>query len=365
MTRDKRSRRSARSLPVTGGIGAMAVLAGRELLGRAREADLHGQVALVTGGTRGLGLALARELADQGCRLVICARDDAELQAAGEDLERGGAEVLAIHCDVAVKTDVDRMVAVALEVYGRVDVLICNAGVIQVGDLASMELTDFQQAMDVMYWGVLHSVLAVLPGMRERKAGRIGIVTSVGGKISVPHMVPYNAAKFAAVGLSEGLHAELAGDGITVTTIVPGLIRTGSYLNAWFSGDDASREAHYRLFTPISALPGVVPSADVAARAFVRAIRRGAAECIYPLPFSIVARAHGLAPAATTRVLALVDRLLPKSGGNPEVATETTSGMTIDPRITSRTWRWLTTLGERAAERFRERPGPVSVPTPD
>ena len=361
MTRDTRFKRSIRSLPVAGGIGAVAVLAGRELLGRAREADLHGQVALVTGGTRGLGLALARELSAQGCRLVICARDDAELQAAGEELGRNGAEVLAIHCDVAVKAEVDRMVAVALETYGRIDVLICNAGVIQVGEFPSMELADFQEAMDVMYWGVLYPVLAVLPGMRERKAGRIGVVTSIGGKISVPHMVPYNAAKFAAVGLSEGLHAELADDGITVTTIVPGLMRTGSYLNAYFSGDDASREAHYQLFAPVAALPGVAPNADVAARAYIRAIRRGETELMYPIHFSIAARIHGLAPATTIRILALVDRLIPRGGGSQE----TTSGMAIEPRINSRVWRWLTTLGRESAGQFRERPGPVSVPDPD
>ena len=355
----KRHGLSRKTLSVLGGLGAM--LAANEVLGRAREADLHGQVALVTGGTRGLGLALARELADGGCRLVICARDEAELQTAGEDLERHGAEVLAIRCDVADKADVDRMIAVALEVYGRVDLLICNAGVIQVGELTSMEVADFQEAMDVMYWGVLYPVLAVLPGMRERRAGRIGIVTSIGGKISVPHMLPYNGAKFAAVGLSEGLHAELADDGITVTTIVPGLMRTGSYLNAWFSGDDASREAHYRLFTPLSTLPMMAPNADRAARVFVRAIRRGAAECIYPLQFSLVARAHGLAPAATARVLALVDRLLPESGGDQE----TTSGMAIDAHIHSRGWRLLTTLGRRSVQEFRERPGPASVPDPD
>jgi len=359
MKRNRVSRKLAKSLSVIGGIGT--VLAANEALSRAREADLHGQVALVTGGTRGLGLALARELADGGCRLVICARDETELQTAGEDLERQGAEVLAIRCDVADKADVDRMIAVALEVYGRIDLLICNAGVIQVGELSSMEVADFQQAMDIMYWGVLYTVLAVLPGMRERRAGRIGIVTSIGGKISMPHMLPYNAAKFAAVGLSEGLHAELADDGITVTTIVPGLMRTGSYLNAWFSGDDASREAHYRLFAPISTLPMMSASADRSASVFVRAIRRGAAECIYPFPFSLVARAHGLAPAATTRVLALVDRLLPESGGDQE----STSGMAIDAQIHSRGWRWLTTLGRRSAERFRERPGPVSIPDPD
>lgn len=350
---------STRLLPVAGGIGA--ALAAREVLGRAREVDLTGQVALITGGSRGLGLALARELADQGCRVAICARDEAELLRAGEELERRGAEVLAVRCDVGDKDDVDRMVAAVEEAFGRIDVLICNAGVMQVGQLDSMELEDFRQAMDIMYWGVLYPVLAALPGMRARKQGRIAVITSIGGKISVPHMLPYNPAKFAAVGLSEGLRAELADDGITVTTIVPGLMRTGSYLNAYFSGDDASRESHYRLFTPLSSLPLLTVSTDGAARSFVHAIRRGAVEHIYPPQFSLVSRLHGMAPALTTQALSVVDRLLPASSDDDT----TVRGMEIEGQVQSPAWRRLTTLGRRAIEKFRERPGPVSVPEPD
>ncbi len=169
-------------LPIAGGL--RAALVARELLARAREADLHGQVAVVTGGTRGLGLAIARELADEGCRLAICARDPGELQRAGEELRRRGAEVLAVECDVGDKADFDRMIAAVGSAYGRIDLLVCNAGVIQVGQLESMELGDFRQAMDIMYWGALYPILAALPGMRTRGQGRIAVVTSIGGKIS-------------------------------------------------------------------------------------------------------------------------------------------------------------------------------------
>ncbi len=347
-----------RLLPVAGGVGAGLVM--REAISYAREADLHGQVALITGGSRGLGLALARELADEGCRLAICARDEDELTRAGEELEQRGAEVLAIRCDVGDKADVDRMVAAVEEAFGQIDVLICNAGVLQAGQLDSMEIEDFRQAMDIMYWGVLYPVLAALPSMKARKQGRIAVITSIGGKISVPHMLPYNGAKFAAVGLSEGLRAELADDGITVTTIVPGLMRTGSYLNAFFSGDEAGRETHYRLFVPLSSLPVLTVSTDGAARSFVRAIKRGSVEHIYPPQFSLVARLHGVAPALTVRALSVVDRLIPASGDDDT----TVRGMKIDPRITSSAWRRLTALGRRGAEKFRERPGPVSVPDP-
>lgn len=348
-----------RIVPVAGGLGGLLVA--REALARAREADLRGQVALITGGSRGLGLELARQLADEGCRLAICARDEAELQRAGEELGQRGAEVLAVRCDIADQDDVARMIAAVEANFGRIDVLICNAGVIQVGQLESMELADFRQAMDIMYWGVLYPIVAALPGMRARGAGRIAIVTSIGGKISVPRLLPYNGAKFAAVGLAEGLRAELADEGITVTTIVPGLMRTGSYLNAFFSGDEEGRTAHYRMFAPMSSLPVLTVSAEGAARAYIRAIKRGAAEVIYPPQYSLVSRLHGLAPATTVRVLSIADRLLPESG----TSETTVPGHAIEPHIQSRAWRALTGLGRRAAQAFRQYPGPTSVPPPD
>lgn len=350
---------SKRLLPVAGGIAA--AITAREVIGSARAADLDGQVALITGGTRGLGLALARELADQGCRLAICARDESELMRAGEALETRGAEVLAIRCDVADEADVGRMVTAVEDAFGRIDVLVCNAGVIQAGQVTSMELEDFRQAMDTMYWGALYPILAALPAMRARKEGRIAIVTSIGGKISVPRMLPYNGAKFAAVGLGEGLRAELASDGIRVTTIVPGLMRNGSFLNASFSGDEEGREAHYRLFALMSSLPLISASAEGAARSFVRAIRRGSVEHIYPPQFIPVARLYGIAPSLTVRALSVIDRLLPTSGEGDT----TVPGAEIDPLVDAPVWRKLTALGRKAVETYRERPGPVSVPNPD
>src|SRR5450759_4776995 len=115
-----------------------------------------------------------------------------------------------------------------------------------------MEVAYFELAMDVMYWGVLYPTLAVLPQMREHKRGRIVNITSIGGKVSIPHLLPYNSAKFAAVGLSEGLRAELAMDGVTVTTIVPGLMRTGSHINAYFKG---KQEREYTWFALGASLP--------------------------------------------------------------------------------------------------------------
>ena len=127
--------------------------------------------------------------------------------------------------------------------------------------------------MGVMFWGTLYPVLAVLPQMRARRRGRIVNVTSVGGKVAVPHLLPYAAAKFAATGLSQGLRAELARDGITVTTVAPGLMRTGSFLNAYFKGQ-AVRE--FAPFAVLSTLPFFSIDARRAARQVVGAAKRSA-----------------------------------------------------------------------------------------
>ncbi len=346
-------------VPLAGAIGA--VMAAREMIARDREVDLTGQVVLITRGSRGLGLAMAREFVHLSCRIAICARDEAVLDRARKDLEDRGAEVLAVPCDVGDRGEVERMVERVRERFGRVDVLVCNAGVIQVGQVQSTELEDYRQAMDIMYWGALHPILAVLPEMRERRAGRIAVVTSIGGKVSIPRLLPYNAAKFAAIGLSEGLHAELVNEGVTVTTIVPGLMRTGSYLHARFSGTDAGRLAQYKLFAPLSSLPLVTAGAESAARVFVRAVRRGQPEVIYPPQYSFAARLHGVAPATVTRLMGITERLIAPSGEE----TTTVLGMEIDDRMESTLWKWLTALGRCAAERLHQRPDHVGGSDPD
>jgi short-subunit dehydrogenase len=324
-------------------------LVGRELFRWLREADLRGQVALITGGSRGLGLLLARELAKQGCRLVICARDEAGLARAREDLEGRGAEVLTVRCDVTDREQVERLAAAATGRFGRVDLLVNNAGIIQVGPIQAMTLEDFEEAVGVMFWGVVYPTLAVLPQMLERKRGRIVNITSIGGKVSVPHLVPYTCAKFAAVAFSEGLRAELARDGITVTTIVPGLMRTGSHLNAFAKGN---KGAEYVLFALAANLPFVSMDAERAARQIVRATRRGEAERILTIPANLMARFHNLFPGVTADLLGLVNRLfLPGADGTD---TSRARGREVQARIGSPLLEALTSWGRSAARRFNQ-----------
>ena len=324
-------------------------LVGYKALQWLRQEDLQGQVVLITGSSRGLGLALAREFARQGCRLVLCARDAQELEQARADLAQRGAEVLAIPCDVAQREQVHHLVDQATRRFGRVDVLVNNAGIIQVGPLQTVTIEDFETALGVMFWGVLYPTLAVLPQMRQRRSGRIVNITSIGGMVSVPHLLPYNCAKFAAVGLSEGLRAELGREGIRVTTIVPGLMRTGSHLRAMFRGQ---QEREFSWFAVSASLPLVSIQAERAARQIVQATKRGEAERILTLPANLLERFHGLFPGTTTNILGAVNRVLPTADGT--AITRKAQGMEVQQRMQSPVLNVLTRLGRAAAQRLHQ-----------
>src|SRR5919204_4977066 len=234
---------------VAAGLGA--VVAARALRRRNR-LDFKDRTVVITGGSRGLGLVLAREFAAQGARLAILARDRAELERAEKHIASRGAQVLALPCDVRDRRQAQGAITRVVDHYGRIDVLVNNAGVIQVGPVEHMTIEDFEEAMAVHMWGPLYTMLAAVPSMRHQGGGRIVNIASIGGKIAVPHLLPYSASKFALVGLSDGMRAELAKHRIAVTTVCPGLMRTGSHLNANFKG---RHELEFALFSLIDAWP--------------------------------------------------------------------------------------------------------------
>jgi len=325
--------------------GVGAAVAARQLVRYSRSIDLRGRTVMITGGSRGLGLVLARELASEGARLAICARDPEELERARADLAERGADVIAVPCDVTDQERVDWAVGTILEVFGRIDILINNAGVIQVGPFETMTLEDFDNAMRSHFWGPLYTTLAVLPGMRGRKGGRIVNISSIGGRISSPHLLPYGSSKFALAGLSEGLRAELAKDGILVTTVLPGLMRTGSPRNAFFKG---RHRAEYALFSISDSIPLISMSAEAAARKIVNACRHGDAEVILSLPAKAAAGFHGLFPGLTAEALGFVNRFLPGPGG---VGSQNIKGKDSESRFAP---SWATTLSDEAAVRNNE-----------
>lgn len=326
-------------------VGAGALFAARAAVQRWREYDLRDKTVLITGGSRGLGLVMAREFAREGAKLALCARDPEELERARAELTKRGARVLVMPCDVTERAQVNELVAVVRDHYGRVDVLVNNAGVIQVGPIEVMTVEDFDEAMRTHFWGPLYATLAVLPEMRKRREGRIVNITSIGGKLSIPHLVPYSASKFAHVGLSEGLRAELQKDGVLVTTVCPGLMRTGSPRNAYFKGQ---HRAEYAWFSISDALPISSMQAERAARQIIAACKRGDAEVTLSVQAQLAVLFHGIFPGLTSDLLGLVNRLLPSAGGIGRLrARGKASQSAVSPS-------WLTALNEAAAERNNE-----------
>lgn len=297
-----------RMLAVTA-LGAGVVLAAQ--MWRRRDLyDFSGKSVVITGGSRGLGLVMARQLADEGAKLTLVARDEEELRRAVEDIQarQPFVDVLSAPADIRARYQAERAIAMAVERFGRVDVLINNAGIIQVGPLDHMKIADFEDSLLTHFWGPLYLIMAALPHMRREGAGRVVNISSIGGRIGIPHLVPYSAGKFALAGLSEGLRAELARHNIVVTTVFPGLMRTGSPVNAMFKGQ---RPQEYAWFAISDSLPLASISPERAAKQIIRACRQGDAELIITVQAKMAVLARTLAPELFADAIAIINQLLP------------------------------------------------------
>jgi short-subunit dehydrogenase len=205
-----------------------------------------------------------------------------------------------------------------------------------------MTLDDYELALRTHFYGPLHATEAVLPEMRARRDGRIVNVASFGGKVSVAHLLPYCASKFALVGYSEGMRSALVRDRVYVTTVCPGLMRTGSPRHALFKG---RHRAEYAWFSIADAVPGLSVHVERAARRIADACHRGDPWLMLTVPARVAATLHDLLPGATIRLLALVNRLLPGPGGVGRRA--------VRGHQSESAWApsLLTALGERAARK--------------
>ncbi|HEV2399189.1 MAG TPA: SDR family NAD(P)-dependent oxidoreductase [Candidatus Sulfotelmatobacter sp.] len=298
------------------------------------------KVAFVTGGSRGLGLLLARELASRGAHVAISARDPEELTRAEEQIRSHGGRVLTIAADMTMRDEVEAAIRKVEDEFGEVEILVNNAGTIAVGPIETMTIDDYRNSINTHFWGPYFTTMAVLPQMQRRRSGRIVNISSIGGKISVPHLLPYSVGKFALTGFSEGLRSELLKDGVYVTTVCPGLTRTGSPRNAFFKGNN---EAEYAWFSVSDALPILSMSANRAAHRIIDACARGDGEVVLTVPAQLATLMHGIFPDFTIDMLGIMNRFLPGPGG---IGTDVRTGKESKSKASP---SWITALNERAA----------------
>jgi NAD(P)-dependent dehydrogenase (short-subunit alcohol dehydrogenase family) len=327
-------------------LAALGVATGVYLVLRPRRLSFADSVVVITGGSRGLGLVLARQLAKKGARLALLARSSDELDEARRQVEELGGEAHTIACNVADRDELVAALNLILEHFGQINVLINNAGAIQVGPLEHMRVEDFQASLDVHFWAPLHAIWTVLPHMRERGHGRIVNISSIGGKVAVPHLLPYCAGKHALAGLSEGLGHELRNHGIFVTTVYPGLMRTGSPPNVDVRGQ---RDKEYTWFAVGDSLPLLAIDAERAAQKILDACRRGQPRLTITLQARMLAMLNEIVPGAFARVSGVVNRLLPAPTGP-----EGDAGEPGREHETAVTRSFLTVLGRKAAARNNE-----------
>jgi NAD(P)-dependent dehydrogenase (short-subunit alcohol dehydrogenase family) len=326
--------------------------------------SIAGLSAVVTGGSRGLGLLLAEQLVERGCAVTIAARDEAELADAELFLaEHPGAQVRSAVCDVRDQGAVREMFRAAAEAYGDVDIVIANAGVIQVAPLDAIGVAEFRASMDTIFMGALNTSLEALPYLKRSEAGgRLALIGSVGGLVAAPHLLPYSCAKAAVGALAEGLHAEAGPAGVSVTAVHPGLMRTGSHLAADFGGD---RSAEFAWFSALAGTPLVSMDARRAADRIVTAVQRRRTRLVLTPAAKAADITHGVAPALTTRLTALAARTLPSAphngsgtGSRDGATVPLAKGAHVPPPthpVVRRLRGWGSALNDRAAQAYNQR----------
>jgi short-subunit dehydrogenase len=345
-----RTSRTMLPLPIKLGLIGAAAAAAAYMARQRRRMDFSGKTIVITGGSRGLGLELARGFAGEGANIVLLARDRQQLTEAEREIKRIGVRVASISCDVANQEDVQNAVASITAELG-IDVLINNAGIIQVGPYEHMQVKDFADAMNAHFWGPLYLTQAVVPHMKRQGSGRIVNIASIGGKIAVPHLLPYVASKFALVGFSEGLRAELVKDGIYVTTVSPGLMRTGSHVNALFKGQ---HKKEFALFSIANASPALSVDSEHAARQIIEVCRYGDAQLVVGPQARLARLLNCLVPTFVGGALGLVARALPAPvpTGGDRLRRGWQSRSALAPPL-------LTGPADRAVSRNRERLQPA------
>jgi short-subunit dehydrogenase len=354
------SRGLRRELAVLAGAGSVALFARRDrvagvLLGLGALAlaafpggySFRNRAVVITGGSRGLGLALAEEFVRSGARVALLARDSDELdQARALLLERVTGEIITLSCDVTQRAELARAFEQVEGVFGSIDILVNNAGVITVGPFETMDRDDFAGVLELQVHSIVNSVQLLLPQLRQSR-GRVVNICSIGGKVPVPHMSSYCAAKFALAGLSATLHAELGAQGVTVTTVFPGLMRTGSVIQAVVKGN---HEKEFAWFAAGDSVPLVSVSARYAARRILAGIRDGDAEVVFPVTMRLAELARAAFPELFALTMREAARFFPEGD-----STERRTGAESRNWLHAQPWFGpLRLLSEKAQKEFNQ-----------
>ncbi len=274
---------------------------------------LKGKSVVITGGSRGLGLAFAKILMEKGASVTLLARDPDELDSAtailcGDPKKRPG-HLFTVVCDVTKCENLDRSFAEARAKFGKIDLLINNAGAISVGPFATLENEDFGAQLRLHLQAVIDATRLIRPYFHQNGGGRIINISSIGGAVPMPHMASYCASKFALAGFSEAISAELKQENILVTTAYPGLMRTGSPIQAVFKGD---HEKEFAWFAASDNAPFLSVSADRAAAEILGASLSGRHQIVVSLPAKLGVLAHALLPETYLNLLDIGAKFLPK-----------------------------------------------------
>lgn len=197
---------------------------------------------LITGASQGSGKATALLFARKGYNVVLAARQANRLEAVAQAVREIGVSALAIPTDVSKIEQVEKLVEQSLAFYDQIDVLVNNAGICLTGEMANTSIDDWQQMMNVNFWGYVYTINALLPHFLERQQGTIVNVGSFGGKMPLPNMTAYCASKYAVTGMTETLRLELAPKAIHVGIVHPGIINSDFLERAVFKGTDTDAQ---------------------------------------------------------------------------------------------------------------------------
>jgi len=265
-----------------------------------------GRVVAITGASAGIGRATARRLALDGASLVLCARRRDRLDEVAAEVAAAGGQALPIVADVTREADMEALVAGALARFGRLDVMMCNAGFGVYGTIETVSPGQMRRLLDVNYMGTYLAARAAMPVFRRQASGHLVVISSIVGKRGVPYTGPYSATKFAQVGLAECLRAEVEGSGIHVSVVFPISTETEFF-------EVMTRESRHA-----TVAKGPRQSAEQVADAIARALDRPVPE-IYPHRLSRgLAILNAIAPGFCDRIVKRWGRQALRNGVAPQ-----------------------------------------------